>query len=64
MKSDSKSEGSGDWYTAKEVAGRLKVSERSVRRWIAEGDLCAHRFGRAVRVSEEDLVAFEKKARQ
>lgn len=48
------------WYLVKEVAARLKVSERSVRRWIAEGRLHSHRFGRAVRISEEDLRKFER----
>ena len=47
------------WYTAGEVADRLKVSLRTVRRWITQGDLRAHWFGRAVRVSSEDLEAFE-----
>ena len=52
------------WYTASEVANRLKVSVRTVRRWIAQGDLRAHRFGRAVRVSSEDLEAFERQSRR
>ena len=33
-------------------------STRSVRRWIAAGELLAHRFGRQVRISEVDLRAF------
>jgi excisionase family DNA binding protein len=52
------------WYTANEIANRVKVSVRSVRRWIDQGDLRVHRFGRAVRVSSEDLEAFERQSRQ
>ena len=48
------------WYTVNEIADRLKVSVRSVRRWIADGRLREHKFGRAVRIAEQDLIAFEK----
>jgi excisionase family DNA binding protein len=41
-----------------EVAERLNVCERTVRRWIAAGLLPVHRFGRTVRISEADLAAF------
>jgi excisionase family DNA binding protein len=39
------------------VADSLAVSPRSVRRWIATGELLAHRFGRQVRISESELRA-------
>ena len=51
------------WYTARDVAARYRVKERTVRRWIADGRLRAHRFGRAVRISQDDLIAFEKASR-
>jgi excisionase family DNA binding protein len=41
-----------------EVADSLKVSTRTVRRWIERGDLVAHRLGGAIRISETDLRAF------
>jgi excisionase family DNA binding protein len=64
MKVDPKSIMTGSrWHTVKGVADRLDVSERSVRRWITLGLIRPHRFGRAVRISEEDLVAFERQAR-
>jgi excisionase family DNA binding protein len=44
--------------TAAEIAERLKVSIRSVRRWIASGDLQALRLGRSVRVTEDELMRF------
>jgi excisionase family DNA binding protein len=41
-----------------DVAEAMNASTRTIRRWIADGDLHAHRMGRLVRVSEDDLVAF------
>lgn len=41
-----------------EVAERLSVSERTVRRWIRSGELVAHCLGRSLRVSEGDLRVF------
>jgi len=46
------------YYTIKEVAEALSVSPRTVRRWIANGDLIVHRLGGAVRVGERDLGTF------
>ena len=46
------------FYTVAQVADLLAVSTRSVRRWIARGELLAHKFGRQVRISEIDLRAF------
>jgi excisionase family DNA binding protein len=52
------------WYKVKEVANRLNVDERTVRRWIDSGMLPHHRFGRAIRISEEDLLTFERRGRR
>ena len=46
------------YYTIEAVAESLDVSTRSIRRWIANGALAAHRFGGALRISEADLRAF------
>lgn len=51
-------------YSVWEVARILGVSTKSVRRWIASGDLVAHRFGRQIRISEPDLDSFVKVHRQ
>lgn len=51
------------FYTVAQVATLLAVSTRSVRRWIAAGDLPTHRFGRQVRISETDLRAFVAEGR-
>jgi excisionase family DNA binding protein len=46
------------FYTVALVADLLAVSARSVRRWIARGELLAHKFGRQIRIAEFDLRAF------
>ncbi len=46
------------FYSVQEIAEQLDVSERTVRRWIASGELVAHKLGRAVRVSDSDLRDF------
>jgi len=46
------------FFTVAQVAELLAVSTRSVRRWIAAGELLAHKFRHQVRVAEIDLLAF------
>jgi excisionase family DNA binding protein len=46
------------FFTVPDVAEHLGVADRTVRRWIEGRQLVAHRFGRAVRISEEDLRRF------
>lgn len=48
----------GAMLKVSDVARRLCVSERSVFRWIEAGKLRAHRFGKALRISKDDLEAF------
>ena len=47
-----------DFFPIAEVAERLDVSTRTVRRWIESRELVAHRFGGVVRIAERDLRAF------
>jgi excisionase family DNA binding protein len=42
----------------KEVAERLAVSVKTVRRAVESGTLVAHRIGRLVRVSERNLAIY------
>jgi excisionase family DNA binding protein len=46
------------YYTIKVVAEALDVSPRTVRRWIANGDLIVHRVHGVIRIGEGDLRAF------
>ncbi len=46
------------FHTIPSVADRLRVSNKSVRRWIKNGELIAHRLGRQWRISEADLAIF------
>jgi excisionase family DNA binding protein len=46
------------FFSIAEVAERLNVSTRTVRRWIAAGDLMAHRIGGVVRIAKADFRLF------
>jgi excisionase family DNA binding protein len=46
------------YHTIKAVAEALDVSSRTIRRWIANGDLVVHRVDGVVRIAEGDLKAF------
>jgi len=46
------------YYPIKAVAEAVDVSPRTVRRWIANGDLVVHRINGVVRIAEADLRAF------
>ncbi len=48
-----------EYYTAEEVADKLKVNVQSVWRWIREGDLPAVTFSkRTYRVRSDELEQF------
>lgn len=52
-------------YTVQEVAQQLRVSERTVRKWIEDGDLTAFSIGkRGYRIAESDLQAFIDKRKR
>jgi excisionase family DNA binding protein len=46
------------FFTIAEVAERLHVATRTVRRWIKAGDLVVHRAGAVVRIAQADLRLF------
>jgi hypothetical protein len=46
------------FHALKAVAEALDVSPRTVRRWIANGDLIVHRVHGVIRIGEGDLRAF------
>ena len=41
-----------------EVSKRFNVSKKTVRRWIYDGKLKAHKIGGSVRIPEAELVKF------
>lgn len=47
-----------------DVAARLHVCTKTVRRWIERSELRVHRIGHQLRVSEEDMAAFVGKSRR
>lgn len=50
--------------TLDEAADLLAVSTRTMRRWIKDKTLVAHRFGRQWRISQEDLQDCLKRHRR
>jgi excisionase family DNA binding protein len=46
------------YLTLPEVAERLKVSRRTVYRWIKAGELSAYKFANEYRITESDLKDF------
>jgi excisionase family DNA binding protein len=51
------------FLTIDEIARDLDFSPRTVERWVKSGQLRAHRFGRALRISPDDLSTFLKRRR-
>ncbi len=52
------------FYSVADVAELIDVNERTIRRWIDDGELVAHRFGRQIRISRADLEAFVRVRRE
>jgi excisionase family DNA binding protein len=46
------------FFTIAEIAECLRVTDRTIRRWIEAGDLPVHRIGGIVRIAENDLRGF------
>ena len=43
------------WLSTKEAAARLGMTLRTLYRFIDEGDLVAYKFGRVIRLKEDDI---------
>lgn len=52
------------FLTINEVANRLNVEPKTIRRWIKEGTLTAAKMGRIWRIDPEDLEKFIQKAKE
>ena len=51
---------SSDLLTVADVARKCKTSTRTVRRWIANGELTIHRLGGQIRITPADFDTFIK----
>lgn len=51
------------WMSTVEAAEYLGVNTRTLYRMIDEGSLPAYKFGRVIRLQENDVVAFVETAR-
>jgi len=51
------------WMSTKEAAEHLGVNLRTLYRFIDEGGLVAYKFGRVIRLKQEDVEGFIESAR-
>lgn len=49
-------------WSVQEIADYLRVSDRTIRRWIEDGTLRGMRFGGVYRIADADLREFIKAA--
>ncbi len=47
--------------TSAQVAGRLQIHERTVTRWLRDGDLRGFKLGKEWRIAPADLQSFMDK---
>lgn len=47
-----------NWLSTKEAAEKLGITLRSLYRFIDEGGLVAYKFGRVIRIQEQDIAQF------
>jgi excisionase family DNA binding protein len=52
-----------EWLSTKDAAARLGVTLRSLYRFIDGGDLAAYKFGRVIRLKNEDVDRFIESCR-
>ena len=55
--------GNPHWLSTKEASDYLGVNLRTLYRFIDVGGLAAYKFGRVIRLKEDDLEAFVASAR-
>ncbi len=56
MKARGATQNAGSFLSIRDVAERLKVSQRTIRRWIDQGYLEVIKIGRTVRIDEVKLM--------
>jgi excisionase family DNA binding protein len=45
-----------EFYTVNELSEKLKYSRSTIYRWVEEGSISCHYFGRQVRFTEQDVA--------
>lgn len=53
-----------NFYTVKNLAERLQVTEHTIRTYLRRGDLTGFKVGREWRFTDEDLQRFVERQRQ
>ena len=51
------------WLSTAEAARRLGITTRTLYRFVDEGQLPAYRFGRVIRLTENEVDAFIERCR-
>jgi excisionase family DNA binding protein len=51
------------WLSTREASEMLGITQRSLYRFIDEGDLVAYKFGRVIRVQQSDVERFIEASR-
>jgi excisionase family DNA binding protein len=46
------------WLSTKEASTRLDITQGSLYRFIDESDLAAYKFGRVIRLREDDVARY------
>ena len=49
------------FYTAQEIADQRRIDVKTVYRHVKAGQLRAHRYGRAMRITAADAAEWDKK---
>jgi len=52
-----------EWLSTKEAAARLGITLRSLYRFIDAGELVAYKFGRVIRLKEDDIDRYIEECR-
>jgi len=54
---------SATFLTVKETADYLRLSAKQIRRLISRGELPAHQFGTAIRITQDDINTYVSERR-
>ncbi len=52
-----------EWLSSKEAASRIGITQRTLYRFIDEGQIPAYRIGRVIRLQRPDVESFIEQSR-